>query len=479
MRYIGNVEKDAQVRAVASGALSNGDTVVVNSDGTVSAVAGSSASAGTKATFESASSNHLGAVYDPNTDKVVVFYRDLGNSYYGTAAVGTISGTSISFGTPVVFYSNNSQYSNPVYDANSTKIVNYFSRDPDNYGMAIVGTVSGTSISFGTAAIYATAQVRTLGAAYASNTNTSVVLYRDEDTSNTAKAVAGTVSGTSISFGSITTAYSSSTTSDGALVAGQNATGDVRLLGLFNTSSETRCVVLSTSGTSVSASGTTQVNSATSNSTSAAYDSNASKFLIAYSDSGSSYLVNSKVASISGTTVSLGSEVNVSSDTNAYGLSTAFNSTGNKVTVAYRSSSASNYLKFVDGAVSGTSVTYDTPYATSYGADDEPVLVYDDAADKFAAFFKNITTSYGEAVVYTSGSTNLTAENFIGFAAHSYADTQSAVINTTCSVDRNQAGLTAGQKYYVQTDGSLGLTAADPSVEAGTAISSTEILVKG
>jgi hypothetical protein len=46
-------------------------------------------------------------------------------------------------------------------------------------------------------------------------------------------------------------------------------------------------------------------------------------------------------------------------------------------------------------------------------------------------------------------------------------------------VDRNQTSLTAGQKYYVQVDGALGLTPADPSVEAGTAISSTEILVKG
>jgi hypothetical protein len=38
---------------------------------------------------------------------------------------------------------------------------------------------------------------------------------------------------------------------------------------------------------------------------------------------------------------------------------------------------------------------------------------------------------------------------------------------------------TAGQQYFVQTDGTLGLTAADPSVIAGTAISATEIIVKG
>ena len=55
MRFIGNVEKDAQVRAVASGALSTGDTVIVNSNGTVSVVAGTSITeaTGTPVQFQS------------------------------------------------------------------------------------------------------------------------------------------------------------------------------------------------------------------------------------------------------------------------------------------------------------------------------------------------------------------------------------------------------------------------------------------
>jgi len=76
-------------------------------------------------------------------------------------------------------------------------------------------------------------------------------------------------------------------------------------------------------------------------------------------------------------------------------------------------------------------------------------------------------------------STNITSENYIGFSDGAYADTQSAVINTTNTIDRNQSSLTAGQTYFVQTDGTLGLTAATPSVTAGTAISATELIVKG
>ena len=80
---------------------------------------------------------------------------------------------------------------------------------------------------------------------------------------------------------------------------------------------------------------------------------------------------------------------------------------------------------------------------------------------------------------YSGGSTNITSENFIGFSDGAYATTQSAAINTTNTIDRNQSGLTAGQTYFVQNDGTIGTTAADPSVTAGTAISATELIVKG
>jgi len=78
---------------------------------------------------------------------------------------------------------------------------------------------------------------------------------------------------------------------------------------------------------------------------------------------------------------------------------------------------------------------------------------------------------------YTS--TNLTSENYIGIAKGAAADGTSAVVQTGCSINDAQSGLTAGQAYYVQADGTLGLTAADPSVLAGTAVSATKLIVKG
>ena len=46
------------------------------------------------------------------------------------------------------------------------------------------------------------------------------------------------------------------------------------------------------------------------------------------------------------------------------------------------------------------------------------------------------------------------------------------------SVDDAQTGLTTGSKFFVQNDGSIGTAASTPSIFAGTAISSTKIIVR-
>ena len=271
MRTIGNTPVDGEVRAVASGTLPSGQPVIVNADGTVSVVEGVAAGAGSPVVFESASSVDISATFDSSSNKVVIAYKDSGNSDYGTAIVGAVSGTSISFGSAVVFESASSTFISATFDSSSNKVVIAY-RDSGNssYGTAIVGTVSGTSISFGTAVVF---------------------------------------------------------------------------------------------------------ESAISSYISATFDSSSNKVVIAYRDSGNS--------------------------------------------------------------------------------------------------------SYGTAVVFQNESTTLTSENYIGIAKGAAADGTSAVVQTGCSVNDAQSSLTAGQDYFVQTDGTLGTTPADPSVLAGTAVSATKLIVKG
>ena len=78
-----------------------------------------------------------------------------------------------------------------------------------------------------------------------------------------------------------------------------------------------------------------------------------------------------------------------------------------------------------------------------------------------------------------SGSATLTSENYIGTSEHAAADGAKVLVNTQGAVDENQSGLTAGQTYYVQADGTFGTSADSPSVIAGTALSASKLLVKG
>ena len=96
-----------QITAVASGSLSDGTKVVVNSDGTVSALqsTGGPPFTGSEFIFRSASTSSISSAYDAANQRVVIAYQDGGSSNQGFAVVGSVSGTTITFGTPVRFSS--------------------------------------------------------------------------------------------------------------------------------------------------------------------------------------------------------------------------------------------------------------------------------------------------------------------------------------------------------------------------------------
>ncbi len=478
MRLIGNVEKDAQVRAVASGALPSGDTVIVNANGTVSVVAGTSASIGSEAVFNAATAYFVQAAFDSNSNKVVIAYRDDGNSRKGTAIVGTVSGTSITFGSDVVFDpSTEARPFSVVFDSNANKVVISFIV-PDTNASSIVGTVSGNSISFGSSATFTTNTVIDLDATFDSNSNKVVIVYRDETDSNRGRAVVGTVSGTSISFGGSSN-FTTSTTTFVAVTFDSSNNKVVAAIRDGSNSNYGTAFVGTVSGNSISFGTGVVFESATTNYPAAAFDTNLNKVLIFYSDGGNSNYGTAIVGTVSGTSISFGTAT-VFESGGVDHISAAYDSTSQSCVISYQDQGNSNYGTYVVGTVSGTSISFGTPAVFNSGTTSYTATVFDSNSNKVVISYQDQGNSnYGTSVVVAPGSTNLTSENFLGFAAHTYADTQSALVNSTCTVDRNQTSLTAGQTYYVQTDGSLGTTAADPSVVAGTAISSTEIIVKG
>ena len=178
----------------------------------VGTVSGTSISFGTEVIFKNDIYNsQFGVAYDANADRTVITYQKNGGN--GTAIVGTVSGTGISFGTEVVYNSADSTGNNAVYDPDSQKVVIAFVTV--GVGKGVVGTVSGTGISFGALATFAASDVA--GGLTNSNpiaydtTQDKVILVYEDTTANTLYANTGTVSGTSISFGTATTLTTNNT----------------------------------------------------------------------------------------------------------------------------------------------------------------------------------------------------------------------------------------------------------------------------
>ena len=481
MKSFGNIAKDSQVRAVASGTLTNGAPVIVNANGTVSSIAETSTSFGSAAVFESASTSNIGSAYDTTNNKVIVAYRDSGNSNYGTAAVGTVSGTSISFGTPVVFNSGDTRYTFCTFDPSNEKmVISYIDWSNNERPTSVVGTVSGTSISFGSEVVISNVVAGYMSTVFDSSGNKIIATFRDDSNSGRGRGHVGTVSGTSISY-AVGGEYNSDTTNFPHLVYDSNRerliVSFVDAGGGYDTLTSR---VGTLSGNSISWGQNVQIADGC-NGLATTFDSNVNKLFLLYKQTSTSNYPEARLGTITagGTDLTFTSATAMSSATDQFDEIT-FDSSTNSVLIPYKAAST-NLGSFRSATTDGTSITFSGVTVFENAEIDSTIApIYDPDTNKFLISYRDADNSnYGTAIVGTLGSSNITSENFLGFSDGAFADTQSAAINTTNTIDRNQSGLTAGQTYFVQTDGTIGTTAADPSVTAGTAISSTELIVKG
>ena len=379
----------------------------------------------------------ISSVFDTSTNKVVVFYSDYGNSQYGTAAVGTIDAGVISFGTPIVFNSADISFTSATFDSNANKtVVVYSDGGASSNGKAIVGTVSGTSISFGSEGTFNAAQTTNIGSTFDSTANKVVVAFRDDGNSDYGTAVVGTVSGTSISFGS-ETVFETNQTSAHSLAYDPDENKTVLSYRHDGGSGYGKSRVGTVSGTSISFGSSVTFEAASTSSVSSVYDTNSNKLVIAYTDGGNSSAGTSIGGTVSGTSISFGAP-SVFHATAAGNITTAFDSTANKIVVAY-SESVTTFDGFSSvGTVSGTSISFEA--GTNFTGDttfSDNATTYDPTANKVVFSYRNGTA--GTAVVGTlSGGV-----------------------------------FTPSSTYYVQDDGTLSTTTS--SVLAGKALSSTSI----
>ena len=127
--------------------------------------------------------------------------------------------------------------------------------------------------------------------------------------------------------------------------------------------------------------------------------------------------------------------------------------------------------------MSGTSISFESPVVYIAETSNFPAAAYD--PDQQRVVLGTQASSIGKALVFKLSSTNLTSENYIGIAEYAAADTETATVLIKGGVSTIQSSLTPGQTYFVQGDGTIGTSAGSPSVTAGTAVTSTKLIVKG
>jgi len=429
---------------------------------------GSSASLGSATTFESATVSSIASGYDTSNDKVVIFYRDQGNSDYGTAVVGTVSGSSISFGTPVVFNSALSQAMSTAFDSSNNKMPVFF-RDSNGYGKYKVGTVSGTSISFGSLDVFSALSTYNISATFDTSVNKFLLVYRRAGNFSYGGARVGTVSGTDMTFG---TEVNFNEAQSHRVRSTFDSSNNKHVVVYYDggNSDHGTAIVGTISGTNVSFGSEVVFNAATTNQTNCVFDSSNNKVVVTYYDGGNSNYGTAIVGTVSGTSISFGSEVVFHAATTA-GTNPIFDSNANRIALFYSDEADSYKGKVVTGTVSGTSISFSSELTVIDDSGGSYMnAVFDPDTNQSVVSFRNSTSSVGQSRLYTSDTVATTQGQV--------TNGQAASVDVIGSVSDNQIGLTAGQQYFVQNDGTISTTADDPSVLAGTAISATELVVK-
>jgi len=432
----------------ASEAISSGATGVINPVGGVAASVSNTLllqSYGSEVAATSANSYYVNTSYDPNNANrfVVVWAAPSGG---GKAVVGTVSGTSITYGSIASFSSSNTgAVSNVAFDSNTAnKLVITFQDDGNSgYGTAVVGTLSGTSLSFGSKYVFESANINDPAVGFNPNTANQLVVAYGAGSSGYSRV--GTVSGTSISFATRVT---------------------------FN--SLTQYISIS-------------------------FDINtANKFIICYRDRGNANYGKVIVGAISGTSLSYGTEVtfypnNITQMVAAYDPSQA-----NKVVIIYRNDFASDVGVALVGTVNGTTISYGTAVVFNNASTRSLNLAFQKTGSKFIiTYADNGNSSYGTSItgtlsgtnvtfgaenVFNSGSVEYTSisfdENTLGKFVVAYKDTSNSNYPTAISGNLSD-NLTIGSTYYVQSDGTVSTVSTSPAVNAGKAISATSLLLKG
>jgi len=384
-------------------------------------------------------------VFDTSTNRIVLVYKDDGNSNYGTCSVGQITGgTTFSVGTAVVFSSASTSYCSAVYDSTSQRVVVSYSLassgGKSKVGQVTAGGAGADTITFGAENTFSSSNPDYVSSTYDSTNDRVVVAYRDTSSSNYGYAVVGDITG-----------GATNTISYGTPVLYQST--DTRYPALVHDPNEDRTVIYYTDDSN--SNGTARVGTVNAGTNSISFPVAAVVFSSGSRDNVAIYdPVNQRHVIATNET-----------SNNDYGASVVGSLSGNTITFTGTSVFAS------------LAATY--PGGIAYDPDQDVVIItYKDNSYAVAA----IASGPGETPLPTLGGLN----NFIGISQSTVASGAAVSVRLPGSPDQNNTGLLAGSGYYVDpTTSGFTTTSTQPASWSGAvnwgvvgrAVNSTTLLL--
>ena len=404
----------------------------------------------------------------------------------GKVRVGTISGTTTSWGDEVEFNSSWTSGTSVAFDSNAGKVVIAYKNETDgDKGYARVGTVSGTTITLGTAVTMDSERSSIYGstAIFNPDTNQVICCYQNDAWSGkNCVGIVGTITGTDIAFGTPSEKQAASdyvgccydTYNDKVVMVWEDtATSDYG----------TACVG-TVSGTGASATiswGTAAVfysgGVSGGNSIGITFDSGNNKVVIVYRDQEDSNYGHAVVGTVSGTDITFGTPAKYSVTNTSIWQQVAYSSVQERVVITYKNTAG--YGTAIEGIVSGTGISFNTAITYNAAASDQNVIASNAAGLMVVAY----TNGAGEASVITVGGTedgtNMTSANFLGVSNETISASSSGEIIVKGGRVETLSSLTPASTYYVQGDGTITTTSGtDLELELGMALSATTVAIK-
>ena len=474
--------------ATASGTIPANRSLAILPDGKVGVITGTKAEWGSYAKIGTTDivANTGELVY--GNGKVVALARRSSDNT-GHCAVGTISGTTITWGDWATFEASNCDgIVRGVYDPNSDKFI-VFWKNSSNTGAKVI-SVSGTTPSFGS--VYAVSAGTLEGLECCMDTDTNQIAVHMKNSSNVANVYMVAISGTTLSWGTGVQVATSNSYAPGVTYDTKN---NKVILGLgydAGQSNNAWAYIGTVSGSSISivSAGLMYYNT-NQNRLNMHYNEERERIVVTSYNYNTNEMQSIVGKYVSATSITWGTITGIRQDTsNLHGTNELAYDPHNKsyVLMSYRTSSITT-LYYYRGKINPADssdpevMTWTDEKILQTGYAGMLSLVQGGNSIIISGAIETPLNAYAKVEALRNSTLNGDGTNYVGYSDAAYTNGQTVNVKAVGTVVSGQVGLTTGSKYYAQGDGGL-VSFIDnnlptPSAPvAGVAIDSTKLLIK-